>query len=194
MPPNQSNANLERWILNHGLPWNDTIEKFFFKQGVNVVEDIKVIKRSLFLEQFEHEKPVVQTKAKLAWKELGGEDTFQFGEAATTIHLDKPPSPPTAAARAASGVVTANMYCRDSNLKSVMHKGLGFTTPLVMFKEEKKAKREERIRKKLAIERFGVIDVDLSEDDKDVDEEEDEAPEKQPGSAPAPAGSAASFV
>ena len=75
-----------------------------------------------------------------------------------------------------------------------MHKGLGFTTPLVMFKEEKKAKREERIRKKLAIERFGVIDVDLSEDDKDVDEEEDEAPEKQPGSAPAPAGSAASFV
>ena len=87
MPPNQADGNLERWVLEHGLPWNDAIQKFFFGQGVEVVEHIKVIKRSLFLKQFEGEKPVKQALAKIAWDELGGMETFSFGRAATTSHF-----------------------------------------------------------------------------------------------------------
>ena len=52
MPTNKADANLEGWFLDHRLPWNDAIQKFLLNQGVEVVEDMKVLKKGLFLKQF----------------------------------------------------------------------------------------------------------------------------------------------
>ena len=89
---NNADTNVEQWFFNHRLPWSDDMKQKLDGQGVEYVEDLKILKRPVIVGLFEGATPVVKARADLAWKELGGRDTFEFKRCANSIPLeDSPP-------------------------------------------------------------------------------------------------------
>ena len=52
-------------------------------QGVEFVEDLKILNRAIFSHLFMEKNPIVKKRAEIAWKELGGRETFQFQKVAS---------------------------------------------------------------------------------------------------------------
>ena len=48
------------------------------------MEDLKILNKAVFYHLFMDKKPIVKTRAKIAWKELGGRETFQFQKVASS--------------------------------------------------------------------------------------------------------------
>ena len=174
MSTNQADSNVKGWFLAHRLPWNDAVQKFVLvDQGVEVVEDLKCIPKPLFLQQFLGEKPVVKVRAKMAWKELGGKDSFQFNRSATTHNLENAsPSPAKPPAKSKTSSISSHT-CRANNGKSVLaFSAFGYSRKVtktgIQKREEREARKEKRDR-----EASGAIDFDSDDDDDDecIDEE-----------------------
>ena len=75
---NKADSNVKGWFDAHCLKWSDAIAKTLDDQGVEFVEDLKILNRAVFSHLFMEKKPIVKTRAEIAWKELGGREMFQF--------------------------------------------------------------------------------------------------------------------
>ena len=71
----------------HCLPWSDAIAKTLDDHGVEFVEDLKILNRAIFSHLFMDKKPIFKTRADIAWKELGGRETFQFQKVVSSIPI-----------------------------------------------------------------------------------------------------------
>ena len=90
---NKADSNVKGWFDVHCLPWSDAIAKTLDDQGVEFVEDLKILNRAVFSHLFIDKKPIVKTRADIAWKELGGRETFQFQKVASSIPIKNASTP-----------------------------------------------------------------------------------------------------
>ena len=65
---------MKRWFDAHCLPWSDAIAKTLDDQGVEFVEDLKILNRAVFSHFFMDKKPIVKTRSEIAFL-MGIEDT-----------------------------------------------------------------------------------------------------------------------
>ena len=84
---NKADSNVKGWSDAHCLPWSDAIAKTLNDQGVEFVEDLKILNRAVFSHLFMDKNTIVKTRAEIAWKELGGSETFQFQKVASSIPI-----------------------------------------------------------------------------------------------------------
>ena len=90
---NKADSNVKGCFDAHFLPWSDAISKTLNEQGVEFVEDLKILNRAVFSHLLMDKNPIVKTRADIAWKELGGHETFQFQKVASSIPIKYAPTP-----------------------------------------------------------------------------------------------------
>ena len=59
---------MKGWFDEHCLLWYDAIAKTLDDQGVEFVEDLKILNRAVFSHFFMDKKPIVKTSLEIAWK------------------------------------------------------------------------------------------------------------------------------
>ena len=87
LPINKADSNAKGWFDAHCLPWSDAISKTLDDQGVEFVEDLKILNRAIFSHLFMDKKTIVKTRADISWKELGGRETFQVHKISSSIPI-----------------------------------------------------------------------------------------------------------
>ena len=76
--PLTSDPNVQGWFERHGLPWSEVIAAQLSDDGIEHVEEMKLLPIEMFLDLFAGEKfVIVKQKAKLAFDELAME-RFNF--------------------------------------------------------------------------------------------------------------------
>ena len=90
---NKVDSNVKVWFDVHCVPWSDAITKTLDDQGVEFVEDLKILNRYVFSHLFMDKKHIVKTRADIAWKEVGGRETFQFQKVASSIPIKNASTP-----------------------------------------------------------------------------------------------------
>lgn len=141
---NKTDNNVQRWFENHGLPFTNRIAKMLDDEGVQFVEQLKILGSSKFDELFANEKNIIKTQAQLAFKELGGKKSFDFANIATSIPLDTPTAPPSKKPKTSSN---SKNSIRHNGHRSVLDCGSSFTRKVIKTKEEKQRERMERQQK-----------------------------------------------
>ena len=63
-------ATTEAFFVAKGLPFSKSTAQTLNEQGVSSSSDLRYLEESVFLGLFAGEKPIIQNKAKAAWKEL----------------------------------------------------------------------------------------------------------------------------
>ena len=84
--PLTSDPNVQGWFERHGLPWSDVIATSLSHDGIERVEEMKLLPADRFLALFSSEKFIVKQKAKLAFDDLAVEK-FNFARCAKNIPL-----------------------------------------------------------------------------------------------------------
>ena len=84
--PLTSDPNVQGWFERHGLPWSDVIATSLSQDGIERVEEMKLLPAARFLALFSSEKFIVKQKAKLAFDDLAVEK-FNFARCAKNIPL-----------------------------------------------------------------------------------------------------------
>jgi len=82
----ESDINIERWFIDHGLPWSQATATNLYDAGIECIEDLKLYPADVFYALFQSEKFIGKQKAKIAYQELANEE-FDFKRATTNIHL-----------------------------------------------------------------------------------------------------------
>ena len=60
---NKVDSNVKGWFDAHCLPWSDAISKTLDDQGVEFVEDLKILNRAVFYNLFMKKKTYCQNKS-----------------------------------------------------------------------------------------------------------------------------------
>ena len=144
LPINKADSNLKGWFDAHCLPWSDAIAKTLDDQGVEFVEDLKILNRYVLSHLFMDKNPFVKTRAEISWKELGGRETFQFQKvvssipiknASTTLPKKDPKTKPSS-------------HSIQPNGGSSVMRFSGFMRDIIITAKEKEKERDQRKRSK----------------------------------------------
>ncbi len=73
MTSHVATGSIKGWFTDRSLPWSDATVEKLDDQGVEYIEDLKLLEPAVFANLFKDQKPIVRAKAKLAWEELMGE-------------------------------------------------------------------------------------------------------------------------
>ena len=132
------NEEVKDWFESHELPWNDNTVSKLDTVGIGKVEDLKLYTAEKVADLFVDKKEIAKRKAKIAWRELGGKESFQFSRKPSTIPPPTftPPSPTSRAGHTSCG--NGHRLHKNRSGGDLMNK-FGFTKVV----SEKKTKTKE---------------------------------------------------
>ena len=162
----KADSNIKGWFDRHSLPWSEGTAVLLEEQGVECVEDLKLLERSIVNSLFESAKPIIKTKARLAWQELGGKSEFEFKNAAKTHPISPAVFPSSQSSRTKS---SNNRAIKENNLAPKLTTVFNFSRKVTKRKEDKIREREERKKQKLA----EPINVDVDDEPTSKKDEDD---------------------
>ena len=140
----KSDFNVKGWFDAHCLPWSDAIAKTLNDQGVKFVEDLEILNRAVLNHLFMDKKPIVKTSADIAWKQLGGCETFQFQKVVPSIPIKNASNPLTKK----YPKTKPSLHAIKPNGGNSLLRFSGFTRNIIITAKEKGKERDQRKRSK----------------------------------------------
>ena len=108
------------------------------------MEDLKILNRAVFSHFFMDKKPIVKTRAEIAWKELGGHERFQFQKVASSIPIKNASTP---LPKKYPKTKPSSHVIKPNGGSSVL-RFIGFTRKIIITDKEKDKERDQRKRSK----------------------------------------------
>ena len=137
---NKADSNVKGCFDAHCLPWSDAIAKTLDDQGVEFVEDLKILNRDFFSHLFMDKKPIVKTRADIAWKELGGRETLQFQKVASSIPIKNASTP----LPKKDPKTKPSLHAIQPNGGSPVLRFSGFMRKIIITAKEKEKERDQK--------------------------------------------------
>ena len=153
MSSNDTHADkdVKGYFQQRNLPWTNDIKAKLEEEGVDFVEDLKLLDKNFRKNLFQEEKPIIRKRADIMWNNLGGAASYQFTKVATSIPIgDSPSSPP--AKKQKVGNKLPSQSIRQNGNKSVLAGFSGFSREVTKSAATKKLEREQRKKQPIIID------------------------------------------
>ena len=139
------------WFESHDLPWNANIVGKLDTFGIEKVEDLKLYTEEKVADLFVDENEIAKRNAEIAWRELGGKESFQFSRKPSTIPPPAftTPSPTSRAGHTSCG--NGHRMHKNRSGGDLLNK-FGFTKVV----SEKKTKMKEDGKRRVEDKQKGV--------------------------------------
>ena len=146
--PFTSDSNVQGWFERRSLLWTDAIAAQLLHDGIERVEEMKLLPDDMFLALFSAKKFIVRQKAKLAFDDLAVEK-FNFARCANNIPLVVGGSPfAISVTSTLKTPMLSSPALQDNKLGHKLMTFPKFSRTMVKTKEEKELEHKERKRQK----------------------------------------------